>query len=208
MYLECIRCPKLGSECDGPNFLAMSPQELIFWCRERKKHLGLTNAKLAEMTGMSQGTIDGLLANAHADFKFGTIRPVLQALVGGKWLGDPCADPHGTVDAELKERVRELDAEIKWRDDKLAHYAGQLKSMETLITNTNARHTNSQEFMREQIRGKNKTIAILGTFLGICLLVIITALIVDRLNPNIGFFWLDDFTSWLNTTGNFLRGNA
>lgn len=198
MYSECVRCQKLGASCDGPNFVAMPPQELITWCKERKKHLGLTNAKLAEMTNTPQGTIDSLLSNSHPDFKFGTIRPLLQVLIGGQWLGDPCADPTGAASAESIARIKELEAEIKWRDDKIAHFAEEIKSMQTLITNTNARHTHSQEFMREQIRSKNKTIAVLGTLLGICLLVIIAALVIDRLNPNIGFFWLDPLASLFN----------
>lgn len=206
MYSECIRCPKLGASCDGPNFAAMQPQLLIAWCKERKKHMGLTNAKLAELSGMSQGTVDSLLANSHADFKFGTIGPLLQVLVGGKWLGDPCADPSGIGDAELKERVKELEAGIAWRDDKLQHYAKQLEDLKTLITNTNARHAESQNFMRDQIRSRNKACAILGTCLAICVLVIIGALIIDKLNPHLGFFWRD-FSSWLHT-GSAFKGKV
>lgn len=198
MYSDCIRCQKLGRECDGPNFVAMPPQELIAWCKERKKHLGLTNGKLADMTGMPQGTIDSLLSNSHPDFKFGTIRPLLQVLVGGQWLGDPCADPTGSNVAEMKERIKHLEAEIAWRDDKLSHYKGQIDTMQTLITNTNARLTKDKDFLREQIRSRNKAVAILATLLGICLFVIIAALVIDRLNPDIGFFWLDGLASLFN----------
>ena len=204
MYSECVRCPKLGKECDGPNFVAMPPQELIAWCKERKKHMGLTNAALADMTGMSQGTIDGLLANTHADFKFGTIRPLLQILVGGKWLGDPCADPTGTVDAQLQARVKELESEIKWRDDKLHHYAVELEEIKLLVKNNNARHSKTQEVLSEQLRSKNKAIAILSTFLGLALAVIIGALIVDRLDPSKGFFWLDFASAWFGKDLPFL----
>lgn len=207
MYSDCIRCQKLGKECDGPNFVAMPPQELIAWCKERKKHLGLTNAKLAELTNMPQGTVDSVLSNSHPDFKFGTIRPILQVLVGGKWLGDPCADPTGSGVVELQERIKRLEADIAWRDDKIQHQAGQIASMQTLITNTNARHTHSQEFMREQIRSKNKTIAILGTCLGISLFVIIAALVIDKLNPDMGFFWLDGLASLFNSSA-WLRMNT
>ena len=216
MYSECIRCPKLGTSCDGPNFAAMQPQQLIAWCKERKKHMGLTNAKLAELSGMSQGTVDSLLANSHADFKFGTIGPMLQVLVGGQWLGDPCADPTGSGDAELIERVKELEAGIAWRDDKIQHYKGQLDSMQTLITNTNARytkqteelramlkdqserHAQSQDFLRDQIKNRNTAVKILtfATVLGWGL--IIAALVIDKLNPHLGFFWRD-LASMFNT---------
>ena len=225
MYSECVRCPKLGAACKGPRFSDMSPPELIAWCKERKKHLGLTNAKLAELSGMSPGTIDSLLANSHADFKFGTISPLLQVLVGGKWQGDPCTDLSGTAGAEIKEKIRQLEADLKHKDETIRHYEDQIASMKMLITNTNARystqiadlqksisdanerHALSQDFMREQLRGRNKAVAVLSFFLGVCLLVIIGALVIDKLNPNIGFFWLDEFASWLNTSS-VIRGNA
>lgn len=71
--------------------------------------------------------------------------------------------------------------------------------MQTLITNTNKRHTDSQNFMRMQIKGKNKAILLLSLLLGVCLAVIIAALIIDNTNPDVGFFWL---RSWLGTSNN------
>ena len=207
MYSECVRCPKLGSTCDGPNFLGMPPHELIDWCKERKKHLGLTNVRLAEMCNMPQGTIDSLLSKTHPDFKFGTVRPMIQALVGGDWSGDPCPDPTNTAHAELLERIRHLEEGIKWRDDKIAHLSQEHAAMQTLITNTNKRHHDSQNFLREQLQGRNKAVVILSVCLGICLLVIIGALVVDRLNPDKGFFWLTSFKDWLNSGhGAYLNG--
>ena len=156
---------------------------------------------------MSPGTIDSLLANSHADFKFGTISPLLQVLVGGKWQGDPCTDLNSTAGAEIKEKIRQLEADIRHKEETIRHYEDQISSMKTLITNTNARHASSQDFLREQLRGRNKAVAVLSFFLGVCLLAIIGALVIDKLNPNIGFFWLDEFASWLNTSS-VIRGNA
>lgn len=218
MYSECVRCQKLGKECDGPNFVAMPPQELIAWCKERKKHMGLTNAKLAELSGLPQGTVDSLLANSHADFKVGTIQQLLRVLVGGKWLGDPCADPTGTAGAELQEKIRALELEIKHKDETIKDHEDQIKSMTTLITNTNARytkqidelqatirdlnsrHAHSQDFLRDQLRGKNRAVGVLSLLLVICVLVIIGALVVDKLNPDKGFFWLNDLAQLFNSS--------
>lgn len=203
MYSDCIRCPKLGKECDGPNFVAMPPQELISWCKERKKHLGLTNAKLSDMTNMPQGTIDSLLSNTHPDFKFGTIRPLLQVLVGGDWLGDPCADPTGSGVDELQKRIKQLEIEISYKDKEIAEQHATNQSLQKLIENTNARMTKDKDFLREQIRSRNKAVAVLSACLGICLLVIIGALVIDKLNPDMGFFWLDGLASILNSSAWF-----
>lgn len=225
MYSDCVQCPKLGVTCKGPQFSDMTPQEVLSWCKARKQFRRLTNAKLAEMSGTSQGTIDSLFANSHADFKFGTIRPIIQALIGGDWQGEHCADSSSTVVSELKEKIRQLEAERQYKDKTIADHEAQIASMQTLITNTNARnakqteelrtmlkaqnerHAESQNFLREQIRGRNKAVAVLSFFLGVCLLVIIGALVIDRFNPDIGFFWLDEFASWLNTSS-AIRGNA
>ena len=190
MYSECVRCQKLGHECDGPNFLAMPPHEQIAWCKERKKHMGLTNAKLAEMSDLPQGTVDSLLANTHADFKVGTIQKLLRVLVGGKWLGDPCADPTGAAAAELKEKNRALELEIQHKDKTIQHYEAELDELKTLVRNNNKRHSETQKFLQDQIRFRNRLIAVIGPLLLIAIAVIIGALVVDRLNPDKGFFWL------------------
>ncbi len=93
MYLECVSCPKLGNTCDGPNFMGRSAAGVLEWCKARKKHLGWSNAKLAEESNMPKGTIDRLLSGEHLDFKYETIRPMVKALVGGSFDGNPCPAP-------------------------------------------------------------------------------------------------------------------
>lgn len=210
MYLKCLTCPELGTTCDGPNFLAMTPQQLVSWCKERKKRLGLTNARLAELSGMPQGTIDSLLANGHADFKFGTIRPLLQVLVGGDWSGDPCpgaSDEREKELKELKEKIAKLESGIEWRDKEIASLKQDNDDKRTLIANTNARHAKSSDFLRDQIRFRNRVITVIGTLLGLSLAVIIGALIVDYLNRHIGFIWVDKLSQLFKGDGHGLLEN-
>lgn len=195
MYLKCVSCPKLGAPCDGPNFLAMTPPQLITWCKERKKYLGYTNAKIAELSGMSPGTVDSLLANKHTDFKFGTIAPMLQALVGGDWSGEPCPDASSSEEAkELREKIAKLEAGIEWRDEKIALLKKDSDDLRTLVANTNARNAESQAFSR-------KVIIVLGVLLFLALAVIIGALIVDYLNRHIGFIWIDKLSQFFQGDG-------
>lgn len=190
MYKECVSCPKLGISCDGPNFASRPAAELISWCKARKEYLGLTNGRIAEMAGLSKGTVDGLFASAHADFRFETIRPVLRVLVGGEFTGKPCPEPSISEKTAYEERIRHLEAEVARRDDKIKDLSGNCGDMKTLITNTNKRNAEEQHFLRQQIRSKNRIMLILSTLLGICLILIIAALVADILNPEIGFFWL------------------
>ena len=190
MYRECVTCEKLGISCDGPNFVAMPAAELMNWCKARKAHLGLSNQKLADLANMSKGTVDGLLANAHADFRYESIRPMLKVLIGGDWNGVPCPDPTSSERAAYEEKIRKLEDDMKWRDATIARLEKTNTSLETLVANTNARYTKDKDFLRSEMKRKNRTIAILATLFGLCLALIIAALVVDYMNDNIGYFWL------------------
>jgi len=185
MYLECISCPKMGISCDGPNFVAMSAPELLAWCKSRKAHMGLSNGRLAELSGMPKGTIDRLFAGEHVDFRYETIRPLIKALTGGQWSGSPCPDPHDNETAALKEKAERLA-----RNNML---------LQSHIDRDNEQHQKQLEFLREQIKheqanadGHKKAVITLSIMLGVALLLIAAALIIDRINPDKGFFWLEE----------------
>lgn len=180
MHLQCVNCPKLGISCDGPRFFSMQPQELISWCKERKKYLRYTNAKLAEISNTPPGTIDSLFANMHVDFKFGTIRLILQALVGADWSGLPCScvpSSNEEINA-LREQVRQLENGLQRRDDKIQHYADENKFLKERIADESKSHQANHDFMREQLHRKDRIISVLTALLGLALLVIIGVLIV------------------------------
>ena len=192
MYEKCLECKKLGNPCDGPNFMAMNTEDLIHWCNERKKQLpGLTYDRIAEQTGLSKGTISGFFKGTHADYRIETIRPILKLLVGGEWEDSPCGDPTAEERAHYEEVIRQLETSVVWHEDKIKTLEKNAEAMQTLITNTNIRNTKDKDFLRSQIKSKNKAIAILSILLAVCVLVIITALIIDRTNSGIGFFWLE-----------------
>lgn len=197
MYEKCLTCPEIGVTCDGPNFVAMSAQELLAWCKARKAHLKLSNQKIADLAGMPKGTIDRLFAGEHMDIRWETVRPLVRALMGGAWNDNPCPDAPENVGAAaqaeiegLRQQIKQLEHEIAWHEDKQKMLQKDNDSLQMLVTNTNARLTKDKDFLRSQITSKNRTIAILAVLFGVSLAVILAALIVDRLNPEVGFFWL------------------
>lgn len=192
MYEKCLECKKLGNPCDGPNFMAMSTEDLIHWCNERKKQLpGLTYDRIVEQTGLSKGTVSGFFKGTHTDYRIETIRPILKLLVGGEWEDSPCGDPTAEERHHYEEKIHQLEAEIAWRDDKIKHLTNNYESMTTLIANTNKRNKEQTDFLQHAVGNKNRTILVLAILLALCLGVIIAALIIDRLNSDIGFFWLE-----------------
>jgi len=189
MYSECIECQKIGISCDGPNFFAMSTPELLAWCKARKAYLRASNAQLAEKSGMPKGTIDRLFAGEHVDFRYETIRPLLKALTGGAWAGNPCAAIQ--EDEALQKKVQELEAELARRDESIRHYKENYDDMTKLVANTNKRHEEQLKFLRGEIKRKNKAVTTLTVLAVLALLYIIVTLIIDLADPSRGYYWLE-----------------
>lgn len=64
------------------NMVTLNPSELVKWCRARKAELGLTNASIAEKTGVPPGTLDRIFSGTYSEFKYSSIQPVVAYLVG------------------------------------------------------------------------------------------------------------------------------
>lgn len=62
--------------------MTLSSHDLIHWCRERKKTLELSNAKLSELTGVPIGTIDRIMSGNYSEYKYSSIQPLIAVLIG------------------------------------------------------------------------------------------------------------------------------
>ena len=184
-YNRCIDCEYIGQKCDGPDFLAMDVHRLCEWSRLRKDYLHRcdtkwTNAHIAERADMSLTTVNRFFAGDIEDLKFSTAARILRVLVNGTWGQYPCTMAAGesdTVGLETEcERLREALKEEKIRT---TYLMAQEKFKDKLSTE------------RDELAGKQrKDIHVLAALLGVCVLVIISAIIVDLLNPNAGYFWI------------------
>ena len=169
MYEKCVKCPKVGISCEGPHFFTMSAAGLLEWCKERKKFLKISNEKLAELSGIPKGTIDRLFSGEHLDFKFETVRPIIKVLAGGEFVEAPCPEEPNNFADENICRLEEENARLK----------------EHLVD-----EQEKTSFFKEQYSFRGKAIIALTTFLGISILLIFAALIIDLANHDVGFFWV------------------
>lgn len=82
-YNKCILCPHRRVSCDGPR---TAPMELVKWCeymRDMKEINGLTNAYIAEKSGVSVKTIERIMAlNCDNDIMRETARKIENAIIG------------------------------------------------------------------------------------------------------------------------------
>lgn len=60
----------------------LNPQDLISWCRQRKKALELSNQKLSDLSGVPIGTIDRVMSGNYSEFKYSSIQPIVSILLG------------------------------------------------------------------------------------------------------------------------------
>ena len=67
---------------DLPDILSLNSKDLIDWCNSRKKDMHLSNAKLANLTGVPEGTIDRILTGKNLEFRYSTIQPIVKLLIG------------------------------------------------------------------------------------------------------------------------------
>lgn len=82
-YNRCLSCPHRKVRCDGPRTAGL---ELARWCeymRDMKEVNGLTNAYIAEESGISVKTIEKVMAlNASQDIMRETARRIENAIIG------------------------------------------------------------------------------------------------------------------------------
>jgi len=185
---RCLNCRHSGKDCI-PHLMALAATDLLTWCKDRKKQLGLSNADIAEKSNVPKGTIDRIFGKeVYTEFRFTTIQPIIRVLTGCKMEDLDCAE-HETVDQKLLNTIEKQEEHIKALEKENAYL---LKQEERYIEEYKALQRQAAENMagmRQLCRVRLKAIIALSVLLAIALGVIITALIVDRTNPDKGFFW-------------------
>ena len=185
-YNRCLNCDNIGSQCDGPNFLAMSAERRCEWMRLRKEYLHSlepdkwTNAYIAEESGVSKVTVARVFSGDTKDIRISTIESILKVLVNGSWGKYPCAMAAAAdIDRPaLLQRAEVAEAECaRMREAQ----AAEQRKIDHLIKET--------DFLEAQLRHKDRYILALAVLLFAALAVIITGLVVDLVNPDMGFFW-------------------
>lgn len=171
MFEKCIKCEHLGKMCI-PNVFIMPVGEMKEWQKKLKAHKKITNAELSELSGVPKGTIDGhFAAKSHAvDVNYSTFAPIFCALVECEDTEMDCAveNTHGITEEDLQNLKDDYQEQIDFLKEQL-------------------------EKSQDIADARKNLVMTLGSFLFITLVLIIGALIVDRLDPNLGFFWRSAF---------------
>lgn len=189
-YNQCIICDHIGVTCDGPNFLAMTPERWCEWITLRKEYLGWTNAQIAERAGVSTVSVNRITSGNIKDLRMTTMQAIIKALVNGTWGQYPCAmaaqsteyieSPELLALCEQQRRQLEDDrVKIDFLKQQVEFKESQMHSKDTLLRER-------YDFLKR----KDRAIASLSILLVIAVLLIIGVLLFDLMHASIGFFRL------------------
>lgn len=177
-YNACLDCANLGKTCDGPNFLAMTIERWVEWCRLRKTYLGMTNQQLADISGVAVPSIERILSGKTKDPMLSTVQHITKALVNGSWGQYPCADPNGEA-AALAEERRRLQHELDEMTKKKDHFKTLSEERLQMVKDAQINMRDRKDFLLR----KDKVIAFLGVALTIMTAIAILALGSDAIIP-------------------------
>lgn len=150
MRKKCIDCAHRATDC-AQGLMTLPLKELLAWCKETKKRVGITNTKISETTGIPIGTLERIMAGKVEDAKFSTIQPIVAALLEFT-PGVTCPDDDALSAAHLRQRLTELtrvESEKEKLELHLAHLReNHAKELETVHADTKQRTT----YLKEQLK--------------------------------------------------------
>lgn len=224
-YDLCISCPYIGNQCNGPNLSVISTTRWCEWISLYKESMGWNNAQIAELSGVSLSTVCRVMSGTSSGLTVETKYRISYAMIFKRAPGkDPAKSPCAIAalglpldtdwaavlqeNADLKARLQsealqgtnDRDAARRQYDDlkeseqrKIEYlkkdnefYQSQLLAKDKLL-----------DERADFLRAKDKIIALLASLLGLSVLLIAAFLIIDVLNPDLGFFWRETLSSFI-----------
>lgn len=175
-YDVCLTCPFIGKSCDGPNFLAMSPERWGEWIKARKKIVGLTHIQIADIAEVGTATVNRILAGHVADIRLSTMRAVTKAVINGSWGEFPCHNS-GEINDMIKLSKEEIQELANYRKDQCKHEE-EMKAAKESHDKATAFLIKQHDDAKATIRTKEQRITILSVVSGLLAVALIVSLII------------------------------
>lgn len=194
---NCKECTHPGRDCI-PNLMILPPADMMAWCKARKETLHLSNEDIAERTNIPKSTVDRIFSPKETDCRFTTMQPIIRTLAGCSEEELDC-DAYKPPSEILLEQIRTKEEIIRALEEETKRQDEHIKQLQATaqadLQRAKDEEAESLAYMKKKEKGHVRAIYILAIMLALMLMLTIAALVVDRLNPNIGFFWL---RSWLD----------
>ena len=191
---DCRRCTHPGRDCI-PYLMTLSQEDTMAWCAVRKKALHLSNDDIADRSGIPKSTVDRIFSPHTTDCRFTTMQPIVCVLSGCKAEDLDCDSIENPTEA-LVEQVKAKEEIIKHLEEENNRKNGVIDHLHATakedIERAKEEESESIAYMKQKEKVYVRTIYTLGIVSILTLVVILGALIIDRSNKNMGFFWLDN----------------
>lgn len=196
MNTNCPTCERNLNKGCYSYLMNLSPDELLLWCKTTKKERKWSNADIAAKTDIPKSTIDRLFSNEPIEFRFTIIQKIVRCLTGNVSEDAICifANNNSLQDEKARQQVQELKEENQMLRQRIlsieefhrADIASMKKEDQAKV-----------DYLKAEVKALKFGRYILVVLLAICLILIFTALIMDKLNPDMGFFWLGNMFNGL-----------
>ena len=195
MKKDCSNCDHLGRDC--PKKLMLLPlDELIDWCHYVMEKNKLTHEYVAHLANIPKGTIDRVMTKKSADCYYSTVHAIVVALFEYLGISSICLD-EATMEAdaqadELKLQNAELQralADAEKDRQALQTRIADLIESNALMKDQIAKKDQRIDLLSKTVGGWRRVVIRLVALLALVGLAIVIALVVDKLNPNLGFIW-------------------
>lgn len=196
-FNKCLSCEYLGNGCSGPNLNAMTVERACEFLQLRRLQRGYTYQKTADLTGLSLITVKRILTGKVKDPSFVSMQLLTFALISDPKGKYPCAMHLFTKETEdAVARCREAEEKLAAAETRHANeMAAERKKLDYVMKIESQKEEQLHEkdkLLQERyhfLKLKDRAIAILSVLLGISVILIVVALIVDFLNHDAGFIW-------------------
>lgn len=132
----CSTCPDNATPACPMFIWSMNYEQLFNWIKSEMKEQGITHQKLADLTGIPKGTIDGLLQQGRqSDVGHYILSLIVRVLMKRYLAASPCrsaavAAKSGEV-AELQDRLKEYKETNATYRTVIADLRSQVKKLES-----------------------------------------------------------------------------
>lgn len=128
------------------NTVILNPVELIKWCKNRKSTLGLSNAKLSEISGVPIGTIDRIMSGNYTEFKYSSVQPLISVLLGfGKETPEPSEDSE--QEQYYYDTIEGYKIIVENKNHEIEHYKTGLQRRISEVEYLKQENANKQELI-------------------------------------------------------------
>ena len=197
-FNKCFKCEYLRNGCSGPNLAVMTVDRACEFLQVCRQQLGYSYQKVADLSMLSVITVKRILSGQIKDPGFLTMQALSFVLVSDPNGKHPCA--MHLVNEETKNAIiacKEAQDALLRRDQEFEQRRvsdrEKIEFLKSQIDVKDSQLLEKDHLLHERydfLKRKDRIIRLLGFLLALCLMVIIGALVVDGLNPDIGFFWV------------------